>query len=203
MRDALIVNARAALQNVMAKVAENEPPVDEKAVALLENTLMGGEGRGAGSRENNPEAAGTLPPADSNNLTKPDGGEPPAGKGGSMNEEELKAKYPEVYAAIFGDGKKAGIKEERERTAAHLKLGEKCGSLETAAKYIRDGSSVTSEDVQSEYLSLRIGRQAVNNRNADDPGSVTTGGEESEDDTKAMAIFEAAYAGKEFKGGKK
>jgi hypothetical protein len=120
-----------------------------------------------------------------------------------MDKEELKAKYPEVYAAIFTEGKEAGVKVERERTAAHLKLGETSGSPETAAKYIRDGSSVTSEEVQSEYLSLRMGQQALAARIDDNPGSVVPGGEEVEDDVKAMAIFESAYAGKEFNGGKK
>jgi ATP-dependent protease ClpP protease subunit len=202
-REALIVNAKTAIQNVKVKIAEKEPPIDADAAALLQNTLMIEADRGAGSRENNSEAAGTLPSANCNNLSKPDGKESPAGKGDSMNEEELKAKYPDVYAVIFAKGKEAGVKAERERTAAHLKLGETSGSLETAAKYIRDGASVTSEEVQSEYLSLRMGQQALAARAEDNPGSVTPGEEEAEDDIKAMAIFDAAYAGKEYKGGKK
>jgi hypothetical protein len=86
---------------------------------------------------------------------------------------------------------------------AHLKLGETAGSLETAAKYIRDGSSIASEVVQSEYLSLKMGKQALAAREEDNPGAVAPGGEEMEDDAKAMAVFEAAYSGKEYKGGKK
>jgi ATP-dependent protease ClpP protease subunit len=201
-REALIVNAKTAIQNVKVKIAEKEPPIDEKAVALLGETFNSGDGMGAGpGTETVLETTETHP--DPQNKSEPDGKESPSGKGETMNKEELKAKYPEVYAAIFGEGKEAGRKEERERTVAHLKLGETSGSLETAAKYIRDGSSVTSEEVQSEYLSLRMNKQALASRTADNPGSVTTGGEEVEDDAKAMAIFESAYAGKEYKGGKK
>jgi hypothetical protein len=202
-KDTLIVNAKTAIQNVKSKVAKNEPPIDEKAVALLGETFNSGDGMGAGpgTEISVLETTGTHP--DPQNKLEPDGKESPSGKGETMNKEELKAKYPEVYAAIFGEGKEAGRKEERERTAAHLKLGETAGSLETAAKYIRDGASITSEEVQSEYLSLRMDKQAAASRTADNPGSVTTGGEEVEDDAKAMAIFESAYAGKEYKGGKK
>jgi ATP-dependent protease ClpP protease subunit len=202
-KEALVVNAKTALQNVKAKIAEKEPSVDEAAVALLQKTLLEGDGMGAGPLASvADETTGTHP--DPKNKQGPDGGEPPAGKENSMTKEELKAKYPEVYAAIYGEGEDAGIKKERERTAAHLKLGEASGSLETAAKYIKDGSSITSEAVQAEYLSLKIGQKALADRNADNPGDLVPGGEEeSQDDAKAMAIFDAAYAGREFKGGKK
>jgi ATP-dependent protease ClpP protease subunit len=203
IRESLIVNAKMAIETARRKASETEKSDDyEKAAALLQETFNSGDGMGAGplaSIAN--ETTGTHP--DPQNKLEPDGKESPSGKGETMDKEELKAKYPEVYAAIFGEGKEAGRKEERERTAAHLKLGETAGSLETAAKYVRDGSSVTSEEVQSEYLSLRMGKQALESRTADNPGNVTTGGEEVEDDAKAMAIFEAAYAGKEYRGGKK
>jgi hypothetical protein len=204
IRESLIVNAKMAIETAGRKVSDAEKPDDyEKAVALLGETFNSGDGMGAGPGKETTvsETTGTHP--DLQNKLEPDGKESPSGKGETMNKEELKAKYPEVYAAIFGEGKETGRKEERERTAAHLKLGETAGSLETAAKYIRDGASVTSEEVQSEYLSLRIGKQALASRIADNPGNVTTGGEEVEDDVKAMAIFESAYAGKEYKGGKK
>jgi ATP-dependent protease ClpP protease subunit len=200
---ALIVNAKTALQNVKVKLAEKEPPVDDEAAALLQKTLITGEGMGTGPLASiASETTGTHP--DPQNKKEPDGDKHPAGKENSMTKEELKAKYPEVYAAIYGEGEEAGIKKERERTAAHLKLGEASGSLETAAKYIKDGSSVTSESVQAEYLSLKVGKKAVDDRKDDNLGSIVPGGEEeSQDDARAMAIFEAAYAGREFKGGKK
>jgi hypothetical protein len=119
-----------------------------------------------------------------------------------MTPEELLAKDPACYKAVMALGEKAAIEKERERVNAHLKLGENAGSLETAAKYIRDGVSVMSEEVQSEYLSLSMKKNAVNNRTADNPGAIHTGGNESEDDARAMAAFEATYSGKEYRGGK-
>jgi hypothetical protein len=119
-----------------------------------------------------------------------------------MTPEELLAKDPACYRAVMALGEKAAIEKERERVNAHLKLGESVNSLETAAKYIREGASVMSEEVHSEYLSLSMKKQAVDNRTTDNPGAIQTGGGESEDDAKAMAAFEAAYSGKEFRGGK-
>jgi ATP-dependent protease ClpP protease subunit len=203
-QEVLIINAKAAIKNVMAKMAETKEPEDfEDAVALLEKTIIGGGGIGTGSLAAVAnETTGTHP--DPQNKQMPDGGESPAGKENPMTKEELKAKYPEVYAAIFNDGEASGIKKEQERAAAHLKLGEASGSLETAAKYIKDGSSVMSEAVQAEYLSLKVGKKALADRTADNPGSVVPGGEEDlQNDAVAMSIFDAAYAGKEFKGGKK
>jgi ATP-dependent protease ClpP protease subunit len=202
-KNELTVNAKMRIDTVKKNMIESGEPEDyEKTAALLQNTYMGSEGQGAGSRNHNEsEAAGALPPIPGTNITqKPDGGETPAGKGGSMDKEELKAKFPEVYAAIYAEGREAGIKDERERTAAHLKLGERAGSLETAAKYIRDGASVMSEEVQSEYLSLNINKKAVDSRNADDPAVIHAGGSGVEDDAKALAAFETGYTGRKAGG---
>jgi ATP-dependent protease ClpP protease subunit len=178
-RDSLLVNARMCIDTAKKKAREREQPDDyEKAVALLQNSI-GGE---------------KQPPANEN-KTQPDGAEP-AGKEGKMTPDELKAKYPDCFAAVMALGEAAALAKEKERIAAHIKLGRQAGSLETAAKFIEDGKSVMSEEVQSEYLSLRMGKKAVDDRNGDNPPPINTGGEGEEDDAKAMAAFEAAYAGK-------
>jgi hypothetical protein len=171
-----------------------EPGDFEKAVALFQNSIDGA-GQGAGSQADKPEAAGTLPPVNENKSQKPEGIEP-AGHGGKMTPEELKAKYPECYSAVLALGEAAALAREQERVAAHLKLGRQAGNLEVAAKFIEAGKSVMSEEVQSEYLSFRMGKQAADARNQDNPGDLQTGGEGEEDDAKAMAAFEAAYKGK-------
>jgi hypothetical protein len=199
MRESLIINAKMAIENTRKKTSEKEKPGDyEKAVALLQKTFNEGGGMGAGPGV--PETTGTHP--DPKNKQTPDGGQPPAGKGGSMTPEELLVKDPACYRAVMALGEKAAVEKERERVNAHLKLGESVGSLDTAAKYIRDGASVMSEEVQSEYLSLSMKKNAVNNRDADNPGAIHTGGGESEDDAKALAAFEAAYSGKDYRGGR-
>jgi ATP-dependent protease ClpP protease subunit len=203
MRESLIVNAKMVIEAARKKTAEAEQPGDyEKAVALLQKTFISGKGPGAGpvAAIAAPETTGTQPLP---NLQIPEGVHPPAGNGGSMTPEELLAKDPECYKAVMALGEKAAVEKERERVNAHLKLGEKAGSLETAAKYIRDGASVMSEEVQSEYLSLSMNNKNIQNRNADDPATIHTGGGESEDDAKALAAFDAAYSGKEYAGGRK
>jgi ATP-dependent protease ClpP protease subunit len=194
-RDTLTINAKMAIEASHKKMIDAREPGDfEKAVALFQNSIDGA-GLGAGSRAEKPEAAGTLPPVNENTTQKPEGVEP-AGHGGKMTPEELKAKYPECYSAVMALGETAALAKEKERVAAHLKLGRQAGSLETAAKFIEAGKSVMSEEVQSEYLTFRMGKQAADARNQDNPGEMQTGGEGEEDDAKAMASFEAAYNGK-------
>jgi len=108
-----------------------------------------------------------------------------------MTPEELLAQNPELYRAIFALGQKA----ERERVTAHLNIAEKSQSYETAAKFIKDGASVTSETVQSEYLALAISGKQNAARIDDNPGSLNVG-DDDEDDAKLMKIFEDGYNGK-------
>lgn len=77
-------------------------------------------------------------------------------KGGSfMTKEELKAKYPDLYAALYEEGREKGRQEgieiERERVSAHLIMGEAINSLETSAKFIRAGDPAGSS-IFAEYL---------------------------------------------------
>jgi ATP-dependent protease ClpP protease subunit len=185
MRDALIISARMALETVRKNISENEKEdYCEKAVALLNGTLSGRDGLGQSLL----------------NIKEPEKEDASSGKEGIMTPQELLAKYPECYKAVLALGEESGIKKERERANAHLKLGERAGALEAAAKYIKDGSSVMSEEVQSEYLSLMMDKKNIDNRNSDDPPPVQPGDGDSDDDAKAMAAFDAGYAGKDFSG---
>jgi hypothetical protein len=129
-------------------------------------------------------------------------GETAGSEGGKMTKEELKAKYPELYAAIYGEGKEAGEKSERERVEAHLKLGEDSGNLKIAAQFIRDGQSVMSDKVQAEYLSARMNKGAINARNEDNPppinGAGASGG--AADDAAMEAAWEKGLSGKDLQG---
>jgi hypothetical protein len=119
-----------------------------------------------------------------------------------MNKEELKAKYPELYAAIFAEGKEAGEKSERERVEAHLKLGEDSGNMKIAAQFIREGETIMSNKVQAEYLSARMNSGAINARNEDNPppinGAGSSGG--AADDAAMEAAWEKGISGKDLQG---
>jgi hypothetical protein len=118
-------------------------------------------------------------------------------QGGIMNKEELKEKYPALYAAIYAEGKEAGekaaLEKERERVEAHLTLGEKAGEagMKAASNFIKEGASVASDKVQAEYLSLLAANQHIENRNKDNPGDVNLAGDD--DDAKLEAAFDHGY----------
>jgi hypothetical protein len=176
-RDSLLVNARMCIDTAKKKAREREDAEDlEKAAALLSTMTDGGGEASAVSGKNTKAAM--------------------AATEDTMSPEELKQKYPELYALVFALGEQAALAREKERIAAHLKLGRQAGNLDVAARFIEAGKSVMSDDVQSEYLALRMGKQATDARSQDNPGAMQTGGEGEEDDAKAMASFEAAYNGK-------
>jgi ATP-dependent protease ClpP protease subunit len=198
-KDALIITAKVRVDATMKKSTEEKQEDRQKAVTLLQNLNLEGAGSGAGSRSASLEAAGTRSAFQHNHIS--DGGTP--ADGGQMTPEELLAKHPDCYKAVIAMGESGALAKEKERVAAHLKLGRQAGNLEVAAKFIEDGKSVMSEEVQSEYLSLRMGKQALDNRNADNPPPLNTGGGDgAEDDAKLMAAFDAGLSGKEFGGTK-
>jgi ClpP class serine protease len=92
-----------------------------------------------------------------------------------MNKDQLKAQHPELYAAVFEEGKVGGKAEgkaegeasERKRVLAHLKLGEKTGAHQVARKAIESGASTMDEDVHADYMSAALDRRDVNARQED------------------------------------
>ena len=142
-RDALIASARITIDKSRATLEKNrEPDGMEKAVALLDQTA---------GKSNNPAAKNTNPAV--------------AGMEERMNPEELLAKYPDCYKAVLAKG----AEQEHKRAEAHLKMGEAAGSLETSAKYIRDGSSLSDDTVIAEYQSAAMKNRMLAARTGDDP----------------------------------
>ena len=121
-----------------------------------------------------------------------------------MNPEDLKAKDPALYNAVFALGEKAGLEKERARVNAHLMLGEKSGSLEISAKHIKAGVSTSDETAQAEYFAAKLDGKNLADRNSDNPPDTHTGGEEGAgggaDDAKLEAAFSAGFSGKDLGG---
>jgi ATP-dependent protease ClpP protease subunit len=176
-RDSLLVHARASMDKAAETVRTNFKRENlERAAALTDKTLFKVVG----------------------NISKESEGKPPADiQGGIMNEEELKEKFPALYAAVIAKGKEAGekaaLEKERERVEAHLTLGEKAGDagMKAASKFIKEGAAVASDKVQAEYLSLLAANQHIENRNKDNPGDVNLAGDD--DDAKLEAAFDHGY----------
>jgi ATP-dependent protease ClpP protease subunit len=180
-RAAMIANVEMSVAAAKKKIKEIENAEDfEKAAALLETAIQGGTPKNSG---------GSLSAGLTNQ--KPGEGTPAGGKVGKMTPEELLAQNPECYKAVFALGQNA----ERERVTSHLKLAEKSQSYETAAKFITEGASVSSESVQSEYLALAMSAQQNQKRIADNPNATQTA-DDTADDAQIMAAFEGGYAEK-------
>ncbi len=101
---------------------------------------------------------------------------PTARKGGTNSEkgpmdlQELKAQHPAVYAAAVGVGVEEGTKDERDRVAAHLTMGEASGDMKTAVAAIGDGSGMTVS-LQATYMAAGMNRRDINDRQDDDAGA--------------------------------
>lgn len=113
-----------------------------------------------------------------------------------MTLDELKAKEPALYAQVFALGKDEGSKEERARCDAHLKMGEIAGCLDVAASFIRDGSAVADNNVQTTYFEKRIANAENTARKEDNPADVATpAASTSEKEDAMMAAFDKAVLG--------
>ena len=80
-----------------------------------------------------------------------------------MDITTLMAQHPEVYAAAV----QAGVKQERERACAHLKLGEASGAMGIAVTAIKDGSDLNIT-LQAEYMAAGLNKRDMGNRQGDD-----------------------------------
>ena len=113
-----------------------------------------------------------------------------------MTLDELKAKEPALYAQVFALGKDEGSKEERARCDAHLKMGEIAGCPDVAAGFIRDGSAVADNNVQTTYFEKRIANAENTARKEDNPADVATpAASTSEKEDAMMAAFDKAVLG--------
>ena len=64
-----------------------------------------------------------------------------------MNEEELKSKYPELYAAVFD----AGVKAERSRVQSHIKMATDSGDINACVDFIASGVNCSADEVTAKY----------------------------------------------------
>jgi len=83
-----------------------------------------------------------------------------------MNLETLKSEHPAVYAEAVAAGVQRGVKEERDRVAAHLTLGDASGDMETAVAAIEAGDEVTQK-VIALHTAASMRRGAVAARTED------------------------------------
>jgi ATP-dependent protease ClpP protease subunit len=191
-RNAMIINAKLRIDKAVEKLRPSSKQDFEKAAALIVNPLLRADeapGKNKGLGTTSGGNAGGFPLQ--TQITEKSEGE-------KMDKEKLKAEFPDVYAAIFEEG----VKTERERVEAHLKLGEDSGNMKIAVKFVIEGKSVMENKVQAEYLSARMNSGAINARNEDNPppinGAGSSGG--AADDAAMEAAWEKGISGKDLQG---
>lgn len=124
---------------LLAGQAKKRGMIDKIAKAELRAVNVDTEEEAANTNEERP----TLTAADAANGEQ------------IMNEEELKAKHPELYKAVFkkgmAQGKKKALAQERDRVEGHLNAGEQSGDFKTAHDAIRNGTEMT-QTMLSKYM---------------------------------------------------
>lgn len=128
-----------------------------------------------------------------------------------MDESELKAQHPELYAAVLAKGKEAGHKEgheagvadERKRVGAHLKLGKTTGALDVAFAAIESGVSTLDEAVHADYQAAAFKSAQVSARTEESAAAEAAGADAAPETTEtagpdlqeqALAIFNSKGA---------
>ena len=194
-RNALIISAKLQIEKTAENLRATTKTDLEKAAALIENPIFPPAAPGGVNGLERPAACASGGGVHFDNI-------PPETEGGKMDKEKLKKEYPELYAAIYGEGKEAGIAEERERVEAHLKLGEDSGAMKMAAQFIREGKSVMENKVAAEYLSAQMKNSAISARAADNPPPVNPAGGEGADEAAMEAAWAKGLSGKDLQEGK-
>ena len=195
-KNSLIINAKLRIEKTIESMRATAKNDLEKAVALIPKTFLPSEAPGGSIKS----VDSVLGPSHSAKDGVVFENSNPKTEGVDMNKEELKAKYPDLYAAIFGEGKEAGVMEERERVGAHLKLGEESGSMKIAVQFIAEGKSVMDNKVQAEYLSARMNSQALNLRYGDNPPPTNPANGQGADEAAMEAAWNKGIAGKDNQG---
>lgn len=127
------------------------------------------------------EQSPIAPPTQAQRKTAAAVGAAPQPRKKHMDEQELKAQHPELYAAVLAkgkaDGKEEGVKEgeakERKRVLAHLKMADTTGATKVAGEAIASGASVLDEEVHAEYVSAALKKAAVAERDNDAVAAAT------------------------------
>jgi ClpP class serine protease len=152
-----------------------------------------------------PTTAAPVPPstATAPAAPKPDA---TAGIGGAattrkrMTKEELKAQHPELFSAVFNDGKAEGEKgkaeavaaavtTERDRVEGHLIMGEASGEMKVALESVRSGATMTVA-LQAKYMAAGMNKRDREARTEDDAAAALATSGAAGKDPPAKSLFD-------------
>ncbi len=85
-----------------------------------------------------------------------------------MDLNKLKTEHTALYNEVMAAGVAEGVKQEKERTSAHLIMAESSGDFAFAATCIKDGKPATDQTVFAHHMSAAVKGKEKGNRAADD-----------------------------------
>lgn len=121
-----------------------------------------GNSQGSEKPENSDVQGSTEKPNENINKSKTDK---------KMNKQEFKNTHPDLYAEVYGDGEKAGVKTEQNRAQSWLAFLEI--DKENVIKAIKEGTDFTTA-VQAEMMVKMTAKDEVDKTKKDAAGNIIT-----------------------------
>jgi ClpP class serine protease len=86
-------------------------------------------------------------------------------KNNKMDLDTLKTSHSALYKEVYD----SGMNSERDRISALLKIGKSCNKMDYAITCVENGSRITQDIVQAEFLAARINKTELQIRDEDNP----------------------------------
>jgi len=111
-------------------------------------------------------------------------------KGEIMDLAELRREYPEHCAQLIEEGRTL----ERDQVKGHVTMAENTGAVEFALECLKEGKSLSSQEVIAGYMSAGMKKTDLKNREDDNPEDDLGGGDDTElsEEAKEKELVEKA-----------
>lgn len=114
----------------------------------------------------------------------------------AMNKQELLAQNKALYDEVFNEGSAAAVEKERQRVSDLLAKFGKAGNANAALDFIKNGASVSDNEVVDALVETAVKSKAVEDRKNDEPPAFIPKPESKNDKadeiTSAVAAFNKA-----------
>lgn len=91
----------------------------------------------------------------------------------AMNKQELLAQNKALYDEVYNEGSAAAVEKERQRVSDLLAKFDKAGNANAALDFIKNGASVTDNEVIDALVETAVKSKAVEDRMNDEPPAFT------------------------------
>lgn len=91
----------------------------------------------------------------------------------AMNKQELLAQNKALYEEVFNEGSAAAVAKERQRVSDLLAKFDKAGNANAALDFIKNGASVSDNNVIDALVETAVKSKAVEDRKNDEPPAFT------------------------------